>query len=62
MKKSLTSHAKEQNVPTVVSKVFCRWLLARPTLKNVSVGRKGDSMMKSIRDAESTKLNRILTG
>lgn len=62
MKKNLISHAKEQNVQTVVSELFCRWLLAHPTPKNVSVGRKRDSMMKSIWDAESTKLNRILTG
>lgn len=56
MKKSLISRAKAQNIQIMVSKVFCGCLLARLMLKNVSVGRKDDSMMKS------TKLNRILTG
>lgn len=56
MKKSCISHAKEQNIQIVVSKVFYRWLLAGPILKNVNVGRKGDSMMKSIWDAEICKL------
>lgn len=56
MKKSCVSHTQEQNMQTVVSKVFYRWLLVGPTLKNVNVGRKGDSMMKSIWDAEIYKV------
>lgn len=46
----------------MVSKVFCRWVLVHPMLKNVSVVRKGDSKMKSIWDGKYTKLSMILTG
>lgn len=56
MKKSLVCHAKKQNIHPVVSKVFYRRLLAGPMLKNVSVGKRDDSMMKSIWNAEIYKV------
>lgn len=56
MKKRCISQAKEQNIQIVVSKVFYKWLLAGPILKNVNARMKGDSMMNSIWDAEIYKV------
>lgn len=48
MKKSLGYHAKKQSIHPVFSMVFCRRLLAGPMLKHVSMGKRADSILKSI--------------
>lgn len=47
-KESLVHHVEDQSIHPVLSKVFCRRLSAGPTLKHVSRGERGDSMMQGI--------------